>query len=95
MTMFGRNPNLHNSVRSPLQQGDCPELDISELLDSEDTQKYQSLIGSLKWDISLGVFDILTHVMTISSFIYATRQCRTDQMKRIYAYMDKKKECVH
>ena len=32
MTMFGTNPKLHKPFRDPLEQGDHPELDTSELL---------------------------------------------------------------
>jgi hypothetical protein len=57
MRLFGSKAKLN--VFSPLDKGDHPELDTSELLDAEDTQKYQSLIGSMQWAISLGRFDIL------------------------------------
>ena len=53
---------------SPLEKGDHPELDTSELLDPTGVQQYQSLIGSLQWAISLGRFDIATAVMTMSGF---------------------------
>ena len=64
--MFGEKP--HANVYSPLERGDHPELDNSELLDKTGIQQYQSLIGSLQWAISLGRFDIATAVMTMSSF---------------------------
>ena len=48
MTIFGTNTKIHKYVRDPLEQGDHPDLDKSELLDNEDTQKYPSLIFSLK-----------------------------------------------
>ena len=74
MVMFGTKTKLHKSVISPLEQGDHPELDTSELLDDEDTHKYQSLVGSLHWDISLDIFDIFTHAITMSSFGYVPCQ---------------------
>ena len=73
MTIFGTKTKLHKSVRSPLEQCYHLELDTSEILDSEDTHKYQSLIGSLQWDISLVIFGICTHVMIMSSFVSAPR----------------------
>ena len=51
MNMFGTNPKLQNSVRDTLQKGDHPDIDTSALLDNYYTQKYQSLIGYLQWDI--------------------------------------------
>jgi hypothetical protein len=44
------------------------EMDTSELLDQEGMERYQSLIGSLQWAVSLGHMDIATAVMTMSSF---------------------------
>ena len=43
--MFGCKPK--GNVQSPLEHGDHPELDTSELLDEDGIQQYQSLIGSL------------------------------------------------
>ena len=37
MNIFSTNPNLQKSVRTPLEQGNNPELDTSELLDNENT----------------------------------------------------------
>jgi hypothetical protein len=51
-TMFGEKPST--KVYSPLEKGDHPELDTSELLDQTGIQQFQSLIGSLQWAISLG-----------------------------------------
>ena len=64
--MFGEKPSA--KMYSPLEKGDCPELDDSELLDADGVQQYQSLIGSMQWAISLGRFDIATAVMSMSSF---------------------------
>ena len=53
---------------SPLEPGDHPELDDSELLDAEGMQQYQSLIGTFQWIVALGRFDVACPVMTMSSF---------------------------
>ena len=42
--MFGSLPPT--TVQSPLEHGDHPELDESELLDEEGIEKHQLLIGS-------------------------------------------------
>ena len=70
-TMFGTTPK--GNVSSPLEKGDHPELDDSHLLDEDGIEKYQSLIGSLQWAISLGRFDVQTAVMSMSSFRSAPR----------------------
>ena len=53
--------------------GDHAELDLTEFLNEDDTQKYQSLIGSMQSAISIGRFDIQTAVMTLSGFRCAPR----------------------
>ncbi len=74
--LFGCPPK--QNVTSPLEKGDHPELDTSELLDFDGIQKYQSLIGALQWVISIGRFDVMTHVMTLSSFRAAPRKGHMD-----------------
>ena len=83
-TMFGSKPKAN--ISSPLEKGDHPELDDSEFLDEEGISRYQSLIGSLQWAISLGRFDIMTAVMTMFSFRAAPRKGHLDRVKRIYSY---------
>ena len=64
--MFGHPPK--QSVTSPIEKNDHPELDTSNLLDEEWTTVYQSLIGALQRVVSIGLFDIQTSVITLSSF---------------------------
>ena len=78
-TLFGNKPKTN--VTSPLEKGDHPELNNSELLDEEGISKYQSLIGSLQWAISLGRFNIMTAVMTMSSFRAAPRRGHSERVK--------------
>ena len=42
--MFGEKPK--QTVMSPLEEGDHPELDTTDLLDDEGITQYQSLIGT-------------------------------------------------
>ena len=85
--MFGASPGT--KPMSPLTEGDHPELDISDFLSDDDTQKYQSLIGSLQWLITLGRWDIQTAVMTMSSFRSKPREGHMLRVKRIYAYINR------
>jgi len=87
--MFGKKPK--QTYTSPLEKGDHPELDISELLPPEDITKYQSLIGALQWAITLGRIDVQTAVMSMSSFRAAPRQGHLDRVRRIYGYICKMK----
>ena len=85
--MFGGPPK--QNVQSPIEKGDHPELDTSELLEPDDVSKYQSLIGSLQWAITIGRFDIATAVMTLSSFRAAPRKGHMERVKRIFGYLAK------
>ena len=44
---------LNTKVKSLLDPGDHPELDLSPFLDEDDTQIYQSLIGAMQWAIMI------------------------------------------
>ena len=92
--LFGQKPPQRN-VNSPLPKGDHPEMDTSEFLEAEDIVKYQSLIGSLQWAIALGRFDIMTAVMSLSSFRVAPRQGHLERAKLIVGYLAKMKHaCI-
>ena len=89
---FGSKPK--QNILSPLEKGDHPELDTSELLDDEGVRKYQSLVGAMQWAVSIGRIDITTAVMTMSSFRAAPRQGHLDRVKRIYGYLAKMRKAV-
>jgi hypothetical protein len=72
---------------SPIEEGDHPELDLTIELDPDGIRLYQSLIGSLQWAVTLGRFDILIGVTTMSSFRVAPRQGHLDRLKRMYGYL--------
>jgi hypothetical protein len=63
--IFGAKPKEYTY---PLEMADHPEIDTTDELDQAGIKIYQSVIGSLQWDISLGRFDIQTEVMTMSRF---------------------------
>jgi hypothetical protein len=88
--MFGEKPKT--VYRSPLEEGDHPELDNSDLLDPNDVVKYQSLIGSMQWAVSLGRIDVATAVMTMSSFRSAPRHGHLQRAKRMVGYLLRMKD---
>jgi hypothetical protein len=61
-------PNKTSAI-SPLEKGDHPELDTSELCTTEQIAQYQSMIGALQWIVSNGRFDINTSIMTMNVWI--------------------------
>ena len=82
--MFKEKPR---KSRPPLEGGDHPELDTSELCDHHQTKQFQTLIGQLQWLISLGHFDIAVHVMSLSRFRAQPRKGHLDRAKRIVGYL--------
>jgi hypothetical protein len=84
---FGPSPV--SNIPLPIEKGDHPEMDTSELLDTAGIERYWLLIGLLQWAVSLGHMDISTAVMTISLFIAATREGHLYRVKRVVGYMSK------
>ena len=84
------NENFIN-VRSPLDKNDHPELDNSELYHEEQISKYMCMIGQLQWAITLGRYDILVHVMSLSRFRLAPKIGHLERMKRLYGHLVKTK----
>ena len=50
-----------------------------------------SMIGQLQWAITLGRYDILAHVMSMSRFRLAPKIGHLEIMKRLYGYLVKTK----
>jgi hypothetical protein len=84
--MFGSKPKEYTS---PLEKGDHPEIDTTDELDDSGIKKYQTMIGCLQWEVSLGRFDIQTATMTMSRFRAAPRIGNLNRLKRIYGYLKK------
>ena len=50
-----------------------------------------SMIGQLQWVITLGRYDILPQVMSMSRFRLAPKIGHLERMKRLYGYLAKTK----
>ena len=83
--LFREQPN--QTVQSPLEKDDHPELDTSAFLDEDGVEMYQSLIGSMQWCVSIGRWDVGSAVMTLSSFQAQPRQGHLERAKRVYSYL--------
>ena len=79
-------------AKSLLEKNDHPELDNSELCNEEQITKYMCMIGQqLQWAITLGRYNILAQVMSMSRFRLAPRIGHLERMKRLYGYLAKTK----
>jgi hypothetical protein len=90
--MFGKKPKLN--IYSPLEKGDHPETGTSELLNPEEVQKYQSLVGSMQWAVAIGRIDITTATMTLSGYRALPRKGHLDRAKRVVSYLAKMKHAA-
>ena len=84
------NENFLN-VKSPLEKNDHPDLDNTKLCDEEQIAKYMCMIGHVQWAITLGRYDILAHVMSMSRFRLAPKVGHLERMKRQYGHLAKTK----
>jgi hypothetical protein len=87
--LYGEKPR---KASSPLEQNDHPEMDDSPFLGQDETQQFQSLTGAMQWAVSIGRLDIVTAVMSLSSFRAMPRRGHLKRAKRIYGYLRKMKE---
>lgn len=77
-----------------MECNDCPELDASEELHNEDTQKHQSLIGQTQCTISIGHLDAHAAVMTSSSFCSTPKNCHLEHARRACSHLVKMEDDV-
>ena len=90
---------LKSDGASPLKvYGDCkrpypsayrPEIDVSEELDDENIQRFQELIGVLRWAVELGRIDIMTEVSCLSQHLCSPRVGHLDAVYSIFRYLQK------
>ena len=78
-------------VKSPLDKNNHPELDNSELASDDLITKFMCMVGQLQWAVTLGRYDILAHVMSMSRFRLAPKVGHIERMKRIYGYLSRTK----
>lgn len=84
--MLGEKVKHSCRFYAPLDPGDHPELDDSDLCDDEKI-KYMSMVGSLQWVLAFGRVDIGTATMTMSRFHIIPRKGHLACLKCIYCYL--------
>jgi hypothetical protein len=87
--LYGEKPR---KASSPLEQNDHPEMDDSPFLGQDEMQQFQSLIGAMQWAVLIGRLDVVTAVMSLSSFRAMPRRGHLERAKQIYGYLRKMKE---
>ena len=73
--------------KGPLPPGYKPELDITPEVNPDKVQRFQQLIGILRWAIELGRVDILTEVAYLSQYQANPREGHLEALYLIFHYI--------
>jgi hypothetical protein len=76
--LYGEKPR---KASSPLEQNDHPKMDDSPFLRQDEMQQFQSLIRAMQWAVSIERLDIVTAVMSLSSFRAMPRRGHLERAK--------------
>ena len=83
---------LPSKCLTPLTSGYQPEMDTTAELKADGLQRYQELIGVLRWAVEIGRVDILLEVSLMSSHLALPREGHLDQVYHIFGYLKKRKK---
>ena len=78
---------LPPKCKNPISSGYRPELDITPKLNAEGLQKYQEMIGMLRWAVELGRFDMLLETAMMSTHLALPRVGHLEQVYHIFGYL--------
>ena len=81
------NQRLPIKCRTPLSSGYRSELDTSPKLKTEGLQRYQELIGILRWAVELGKVDILLETSLMLTHLALPRQGHLEHLHHIFGYL--------
>ena len=71
----------------PIRHSYKPETDCTAELGAEGLQSYQEIIGSLRWAVEIGRFDILLEVALMSKHLALPRDGHLEQVLNIMGYL--------
>jgi hypothetical protein len=80
---------IPTNAPTPMVTSYLPELDVTEELDAQGVQKYQEMIGMLRWATEIGRVDILLEIALLSQYQASPRQGHMEQLLRIFGFMKK------
>jgi hypothetical protein len=79
---------------TPMSSGYRPELDATPLLNDDQTNYFQSLIGVLRWAVELGRIDIIVETGMLSRYCVAPRVGHLEEVIHIFAYLKRQSSCA-
>ena len=81
------NQRLPSRCKTPITVGYRPERDVSAELTSVGVQRYQELIGVLRWAAELGHVDILLETAMLSTYMALPRKGHLEQVYHVFGYL--------
>jgi hypothetical protein len=82
-----RGKRLPSKCVTPFSSGYAPWLEESPELNADGVQRYQELIGQLRWAIEIGRVDILLETSLLSSYLAMPRAGHLEQAYHIFGYL--------
>ena len=73
---------------APMAADDHPEMDDSDFLTGNEITRYQMLIGSAQWAVTLGRFDIQYAVNTMARYSSQPREGHEKRMLHVFGYLN-------
>ena len=81
------NQRLPSRCKTPMTVGYRPERDVSAELTTTGVQRYQELIGVLRWAAELGRVDILLETAMLSTYMALPRKGHLEQVYHVFGYL--------
>ena len=81
------NQRLPSRCKTPMTVRYRPERDVSAELTSVGVQRYQELIGVLRWAAELGQVDILLEMAMLSTYMALPRKGHSEQVYHVFGYL--------
>ena len=81
------NHHLPSRCKIPITVGYSPERDVFAELTSVGVQRYQELIGVLRWAAELGRVDILLETAMLSTYMPLPRKGNLEQVYHVFGYL--------
>ena len=81
------NQRLPSRCKTPMTVGYRPKCDVSSELASAGVQRYQELIGVLRWAAKLGRVDILLETAMLSTYMALPQKGHLEQVYHVFGYL--------
>ena len=72
---------------SPMETGDHPEIDETDLLAPQEISQYQMLVGCAQWTVTLGRYDVQYATNTLARYGTTPREGHLKRMLRLFGYL--------